>query len=71
MPQDFSVTLPALQTPGHGTHDEGDFPIGTTGHPGGYLQEGSASFANIVEIIESGEPLTTAGGYGSDDWWLW
>lgn len=62
---------PLLQTPGHGTHDEGDFPIGSTGHPGGYLQEGSESFANIVNIIETGEPLTTPGGYGSDDWWLW
>lgn len=62
---------PLLQTPGHGTHDEGDFPIGSTGHSGGYLQEGSESFANIVNIIETGEPLTTPGGYGSDDWWLW
>lgn len=62
---------PLLQTPGHGTHDEGDFPIGSTGHPGGYLQEGSESFANIVNIIETGESLTTPGGYGSDDWWLW
>lgn len=62
---------PLLQTPGHGTHDEGDFPIGSTGHPGGYLQDGSESFANIVHILKTGDPLTTPGGYGSDDWWLW
>ena len=62
---------PLLQTPGHGTHDEGDWSIGTTGHPGGYLQDGSESFANIIEIINTGDPLTTPGGYGSDDWWLW
>jgi hypothetical protein len=60
-----------LQTPGHGTHDESDYLIGTTGYPGGYLQEGSESFANIVEVINTGEPLTVTDGYGSDDWWLW
>ena len=60
-----------VQTPGHGTHSEGDGFIGDTGYPGGYLQDGSESFANIVEIINTGEPLTTPGGYGSDDWWLW
>ncbi|REJ03945.1 hypothetical protein DY023_16660 [Microbacterium bovistercoris] len=62
---------PLVQTPGHGTHSEGDFPIGNTDYPGGYLQDGSESFANIVEIIKTGDPLTTPGGYGSDDWWLW
>lgn len=62
---------PLLQTPGHGTHDEGDWSIGTTGYPEGYLQDGSESFANIIEIINTGDPLTTPGGYGSDDWWLW
>lgn len=60
-----------LPTPGHGTHEEGDFTIGTTGHPGGYLDRGSESFANIANIIENGESLTTPGGAGSDDWWLW
>lgn len=60
-----------LQTPGHGTHSEGDLAIGAATYPGGYLEEGSESFANIVGIITAGEPLTTPGGYGSDDWWLW
>lgn len=60
-----------LPTPGHGTHDEGDFTIGTEGYPGGYLQDGSESFANIAHIIDTGQALTTPGGEGSDDWWLW
>lgn len=63
--------IPLLQTPGHGTHSEGDAPIGFTGFPGGYLEEGSESFANIANIMASGQPLTESGGYGSDDWWLW
>lgn len=60
-----------LQTPGHGTHSEGDFPIGNTSFAGGYLQDGSESFANIANIIDTGESLTTPGGFGSDTWWLW
>lgn len=62
---------PLLQTPAHGTHAEGDWSIGTTSFPGGYLQDGSESFANIAQIMSTGEPLTEAGGFGSDDWWLW
>lgn len=58
-------------TPGHGTHDEANLFIGMNVYPGGYLQAGSESFANIANIMVHGEPLTTPNGYGSDDWWLW
>jgi pimeloyl-ACP methyl ester carboxylesterase len=53
-----------LNTPGHGTHSEGTIPL-PWDQPGGYLQEGSESFANIIGIITDGEPVTTPGGYGS------
>ncbi len=53
-----------LSTPGHGTHGEGNFPL-PWDQPGGYLQEGSESFANIIGIIATGDPVTTSRGYGS------
>lgn len=59
-----------IPTPGHGTRDEGDWPF-LPSQPGGYLDPGSESFANVREIIVGGAPLTTAGGYGSDTWWAW
>lgn len=46
-------------TPGHGTHSEANLPIGAVVNDGGYLQDGSESFANIANIINYGEPLTT------------
>lgn len=55
---------PLLKTPGHGTHSEGTIPL-PWDQPGGYLQEGSESFANIIGIITDGEPVTTPGGFGS------
>ncbi|PRB04325.1 alpha/beta hydrolase [Microbacterium sp. MYb64] len=60
-----------LQTPGHGTHQEGDWFLDTEGYPGGYLDDRSESYANIIGIIKDGQSVTTPGGYGSDDWWLW
>lgn len=57
---------PLLNTPGHGTHSEGTIPL-PWDQPGGYLQEGSESFANIIGIITNGEPVTTPGGYGSQN----
>lgn len=49
-------------TPGHGTHSEANLPIGSVVNDGGYLQEGSESFANIANIINYGEPLETVDG---------
>lgn len=55
-----------LNAPGHGTHSEGTIPL-PWDQPGGYLQEGSESFANIIDIITDGEPVTTPGGFGSQN----
>jgi len=55
-----------LNTPGHGTHSEGTIPL-PWDQPGGYLQDGSESFANIIGIITDGEPVTTPGGFGSQN----
>ncbi|WP_047521063.1 hypothetical protein [Microbacterium sp. ZOR0019] len=38
---------------------EANLPIGAVVNDGGYLQDGSESFANIANIINYGEPLTT------------
>ncbi|MFJ2369006.1 alpha/beta hydrolase [Microbacterium sp. NPDC087665] len=57
---------PLLNTPGHGTHSEGTIPL-PWDQPGGYLQDGSESFANIIGVITDGEPVTTPGGFGSQN----